>query len=307
MSVDALRERLAKQLSGEVRASEPMARHTTFRIGGPADLYCVCDTLTDLSVCLGILAEERMPHVVLGKGSNVLVADRGYRGAVLVLGKEFRKHRIVGERILAGSACILAALVQEAYSQGLSGLEFAVGIPGTLGGALAMNAGSKDSWIQDVVDRVTVYSAEEGLLSLKREDVRWGYRRSDLSTRGVVVEAALRVRAGDPVRIRRSMESVFRTRKRTQPVGSPSAGSVFMNPPDNSAGRLVEVAGLKGATVGGAQVSTVHANFIVNAGGASAADVASLVRLMRREVRANAGVDLIPEIRFIGEFDPKEA
>ncbi|MBE0477284.1 MAG: UDP-N-acetylmuramate dehydrogenase [Coriobacteriia bacterium] len=296
-------DRLRAALAGEVRSDEPMSRHTTFRIGGPASIYAVTDTLGELSSALHVLADEGTPWVVLGKGSNVLVSDEGYVGAVLVLGREFRRHTVTEDRMEAGAGCTLAALVQYAFSRGLAGLEFAVGIPGTLGGALVGNAGAREGCIGAIVESVTLFEPGEGLLRLSGADIAWGYRTSGLRGRGIIVEGGLRVTPGDRGRIRHSMETGFARRKASQPVGVPSAGSVFVNPEGHSAGRLIESAGMKGARVGGALVSPVHANFIVNDGGATAADVAALIVKVRQAVRDAHGIRLEPEIRFLGRFD----
>ncbi|TLM77881.1 MAG: UDP-N-acetylmuramate dehydrogenase, partial [Actinobacteria bacterium] len=272
--------------SGIARRDEPLARHTTYRIGGPAALFVQCDTVAGLALTLETLADCEIEWTVLGSGSNVLAADEGYQGAVIVLGKDFKRHAVEGERIVAGAGVILAALVQEAFKRGLTGMEFAVGVPGTLGGALVMNAGSRDDWIGTRVERVTLYAPGEGLVSLRGSEVAWRYRRTNLPARGVVVEASLALSEGDADQIRRTMEAALRRRKRTQPLGQPNAGSVFVNPPGDSAGRLIEASGLKGAGVGGAVISDVHANFIVNTGGGTAADVLGLVRLVRDTVEA---------------------
>lgn len=303
MSVRDARARLAEALSGEVRASESMARHTTYRIGGPAALFCVLDTLHDLTTALPILEEEEIAWTVVGKGSDFLVADEGYDGAVLVLGREFKSHTMEDGLLRAGAALVLAHLVQDAFSQGFSGLEWAVGIPGTLGGALAMNAGTREGCIGQVVDTVTMYVPGQGLTLVHGRDVAWDYRRSGLAGRGIILEAALKVAVGEPVRIRAQMERSLKDRKATQPIGLPSAGSVFVNPPGESAGRLIENAGLKGLRVGGARVSPVHANFIVNEGGATARDVVTLIRTVHDAVSEKFGVELQPEIRFLGHFE----
>lgn len=303
MSIATALAQLREGVSGTVRADEPLARHTSYRIGGPASIYVECDSVNDLSLALEILSANEVEWTVLGKGSNVLASDAGYEGAVLVLGRDFKKHTVDGEHIRSGAAVSLAALVQDAFGRGLSGLEFAVGVPGTLGGALAMNAGSREEWIGAIVESVTLFSPQTGLTCIRGSEVRWGYRSTDLPKRGVICEASLRVEPGEPERIRRVMEASLNRRKKSQPLGKPSAGSVFVNPPGDSAGRLIEAAGLKGARVGGAQVSEVHANFIVNAGGASAADVLELVRLIRETVEDGYGVELKPEIRFLGSFD----
>ncbi len=302
MSVAEAYRALAALEAVSVHRDEPMMRHTSFRIGGPVDLFVVCDTLPALSDVLAVLAAEEVPYTVVGKGTNLLVADRGYRGAILVLGKEFKRHVCDGEYIRAGAACVLAYLVQDAFSRGLAGLEFAVGVPGTLGGALAMNAGSRDAWIGSVTESVTLLAPREGLVRVRADQITWGYRDSGLSARGIIVEAELRLSPSEPVRIRAEMERSLERRKQSQPLGAPSAGSVFINPDGDSAGRLIENAGLKGTKLGGARVSEVHANFIVNDGGATAADVLGLVNKVRTSVRDRYGIELRPEVRFLGEF-----
>lgn len=303
MSCPAALHRLRESLAGSVRADEPMARHTTYRIGGPAAIFAECDTVGDLHAAVSILDSEDVPWTVLGKGSNLLVSDEGYRGAVLVLGRDFKHHEIDGEHIRAGAAVSLGVIVQDAFREGLSGLEFAVGVPGTLGGALAMNAGGRDQWIGSIVESVTVLDPQAGLLGVRGDEVKWGYRRSDLGARGVIVEASLRAEKGDRDVIRRVMEASLNRRRKSQPLGMPSAGSVFVNPPNDSAGRLVEAAGLKGFAIGAARVSDVHANFIVNTGRARAADVVAVIRHVRETVEEEYGVELQPEIRFLGSFD----
>lgn len=303
MSLTGTYNTLKAQLEGEVRRDEIMARHTTFRIGGPAALYLVCDTVSDLSAAVSLLSEERLEWTVVGKGSNLLVSDEGYDGAVIVLGRDFRRHTYDDGHLRAGAGCILAALVQDAFKLGLSGLEFAVGIPGTFGGALAMNAGTRDKWIGEIVESVTLLDPEGGLVSVRGPEVAWGYRRSGLPGRGIIVEAEVKVEPGDMTWIRRAMEASLNRRKRSQPLGMPNAGSIFVNPPGDSSGRLIEAAGLKGLKIGGAQISDVHANFIVNAGGASAADVVELIRRIRDAVKEEHGIELRPEVRFLGPFD----
>jgi UDP-N-acetylmuramate dehydrogenase len=300
--VEQAYERLRAGLAGSVRRDEPLARHTTYRIGGPAKLFLDCANVSDLSLAVQVLAEEGVEWTVLGKGSNVLAADAGYDGAVLTLGRDFKRHSLDGEHLRSGCGVILAAIVQDAFKMGLSGLEFAVGIPGTVGGAVAMNAGSREEWIGRIIESVTLFVPSEGLVRLRGPEIAWGYRRSGLARRGIVVEAVLRVAEADPVSIRRTMEANLRRRKRTQPIGMPNAGSVFVNPEGDSAGRLIEAAGLKGRKIGGAMISEVHANFIVNTGGATANDVLALVHLVRDTVRDVNGIELKPEIRFLGSF-----
>jgi UDP-N-acetylmuramate dehydrogenase len=303
MSVSQATERLKSSLVGEVRMDEPMARHTTFRIGGPADLFVTLDTIADVAEAVRVLSEESVEYTVIGKGSNLLVADAGYRGAVLVLGSEFKAHSVRGTRVTCGAGCILAYVVRDAFSRGLGGMEFAVGVPGTVGGAVAMNAGTRGAWMGSVVESVTLHVPGVGLMRLAGNEIPWGYRRSGLPGLGVIVETVVRLDEAEPHRIRQEMERSLQRRKVTQPLGAPSAGSVFVNPTDDSAGRLIEAAGLKGTRLGGARVSDVHANFIVNEGGATAADVVGLMRKVQMAVRNTYGIELQPEIRLLGTFD----
>lgn len=303
MSTLSLIRHLRQTVSGEVLSDELMRRHTTLRIGGPADIFVTCDTLADLSEAVRACNAEGVAWVVVGKGSNLLVSDDGYRGAILVLGSEFKRHSVQDEAIKSGAACVLAYVVRDAFSQGLGGLEFAVGIPGTVGGALAMNAGSRGVWMDSVVESVTLYVPDVGLKRLRGSDIAWGYRDSGLSSEGVVVEAVLSLEAADKAVIRESMEQSLDARKRTQPISAPSAGSVFKNPEADSAGRLIEAAGLKDTRLGGARVSDVHANFIVNDGGATAKDVLGLIRKVQLTVRDTYGIELTPEVRLLGAFD----
>ncbi len=303
MSVVSAYERLVATIGGSVRKAEPLARHTTYRIGGPAALFAECDSVSDLSAALSIADEEGLGWTMLGKGSNVLVSDEGYEGLVIVLGREFERFTVDGARLLCGGGVVLGVVVQEAFRRGLTGLEFAVGVPGTVGGAVAMNAGSRDVWIGEAVETLTLYSPERGLHSIRGDEVRWGYRRAGIPKGSVIVEATLRLHEGDVGAIRRVMEASLRRRKRTQPIGWPSAGSTFKNPEGDSAGRLIEAAGLKGLAIGGAAVSEVHANFIVNTGGATAADVVAVMNVVRDTVRDAYGIELEPEVRFLGSFE----
>jgi UDP-N-acetylmuramate dehydrogenase len=266
-------------------------------------LFVECSTVADLTRAVDVCDEENVEWTVLGKGSNVLAADDGYAGAVFVLGNEFKRRTLDGSHVRAGAGSILAVLVQEAFARGMTGLEFAVGIPGTLGGALAMNAGARDAWIGSIVESVTLFVPGSGLVSFGGSEIRWDYRRTSLPRDGVIVEASLRLEPGDAQQIRRVMEANLRRRRRSQPLGMPSAGSVFVNPDGDSAGRLVEELGLKGFAIGGATVSDVHANFIVNSGGATAQDVVALIAHVRAAVEDEYGIELRPEVRFLGSFE----
>lgn len=287
---------------GRVRRDEPMSRHTTYRIGGPARWFVTVETLDALSRALRECERAEVPWTVVGQGSNLLVADAGYDGAVIVLSGEFKRWSFDADaaRFTAGAALSLARIVQEAYHVGVSGLEFAVGTPGSLGGAVRMNAGDRREWLGSRLHSVTTYSPAHGLRRYHGSDIAWGYRSSSIPADEVVVECEVSCAHGRAMRIQQKMEATLRRRKEHQPLGMPSCGSVFRNPDGESAGRLIERCGLKGERVGGAQISQVHANFIVNNGGASASDVAALMKMARDEVRRVHGVELQPEVRFLG-------
>ena len=287
---------------GKVLRDEPMSRHTTYRIGGPARWYVTVESLDALSRTLRECARQDVEWTVVGQGSNLLVSDEGYDGVVVVLSGEFKRWSFDEEtlRFSAGAAISLARLVQEAYHLGVSGLEFAVGTPGSLGGALRMNAGNRTEWIGSRVVSVTTFGLRYGLRRYRAQDIEWGYRHSSLSSEEVVVECELACTRGQVVRIQQAMEATLRRRKENQPLGVPSCGSVFRNPDEASAGDLIEQCGLKGRSVGGAQISPIHANFIVNTGGASAEDVSALMKIARDEVMRVHGIELQPEVRFLG-------
>jgi UDP-N-acetylmuramate dehydrogenase len=292
-------------IKGTVSYSEPMARHTSYRIGGPVSLYVECASVSDISRCLAVFTEHQLSWCVAGKGSNLLVSDEGFDGAIITLGSEFKYFSFPdeseGENLLvAGAGVILSSLVQSAFKSGYSGLEFAVGIPGTLGGALFMNAGSATEWMSGVVEFVTVLRPGEGLVRYEACELPWAYRQGGVPLGEIIVEGGIRVKKGHLGQIRAKMEASLKKRRKTQPLTVPNAGSVFRNPPGSSAARLIDSLGLKGYTVGGASVSELHANFIVNDGTATAADVIAIIMYIRERVEESYGQKLQPEIRFIG-------
>lgn len=288
-------------IHGEVLADERLSRHTSYRIGGPADLFVTVDRYSDLTTTIEVLHKNRVPWVILGKGSNVLVSDEGYRGAVIVLGREFNQYGFEKDgTVTVGAGVTLARVVQEAFMRGFSGLENLVGVPGTVGGAVSMNAGTRDEWIGSVVDSVVVYRPLEGLVRYDAADIGWYYRCTTIPPREIVLEVVLKLKDGDATAIRAKMEAALSRRKRTQPLNKPSCGSVFMNPPDLSVGQLIDEAGLKGYAVGGAQVSEVHANFIVNNGNATARDVIRVMEVVKEKVGRTYNVELKPEVKFLG-------
>lgn len=292
------------QLSGAIDADvlrgEPLSRRTTLRIGGPADLIVVAHSYTALVHTLDVLAHERVPWVILGKGSNVLCSDRGYRGCVICLGREFARLSVEDTAITCGAATLTSKLVNRALTSSLSGLEALWGIPGTVGGALAMNAGSRDEWIGSSVRDVVVTRPGEGLVRRKASDIIWGYRSASFAPDEVILEATFDLVPGEKDAIARRMEALLKRRKLTQPLGVPTCGSVFKNPKDRSVGALIEACGLKGASCGGARISARHANFIVNENGACADDVCSLMKTMQESVYEAHGIALEPEVRFLG-------
>ncbi len=295
-------EQLSAVADADVLAEERLSHHTTLRIGGPCAAHVTCHTYTALVDALGIMTGEGIPWVVLGKGSNLLVADEGFSGCVVALGREFSRISDThdGTHVTVGAGALLSRVVSEAQKRGLSGLERCVGIPGTLGGALSMNAGSANEWIGDVVHEVVSLHPGEGMRRRSGEEISWGYRSSSLPGGEIVLEATLKLKEGDPDGIALNMERRLQRRRKSQPMGLPSCGSVFRNPKGRHAAALVEECGLKGAAVGGAQISDIHANFIVNKGTARAADVVELMRRMYEGVRDQAGIELEPEVKFLG-------
>jgi UDP-N-acetylmuramate dehydrogenase len=287
-----------------VRPSFPMAPLTSFRIGGPAGLYLEAESDADLAVAAEAVAVTAIPWIVIGKGSNLLVSDHGFPGLVLRLGKGFRWAARAGTRLHAGGSMPLPALAGVALAHSLAGLEFGVAIPASLGGAVRMNAGAHHRSMDEVLERVELYSLPRaGRIALVAAEAGLGYRRSSLPEGTLVVGAALALEQGDPAAIRIEMESARQWRRDTQPLAEPNCGSVFKNPPGDHAARLVEAVGGKGMTVGSASVSQKHANFIVARPGATASDVHRLIRSIRQRVEDHFGVPLELEVQLVGEFD----
>ena len=301
MGVQDAYMRLSGCISGDVLADERMQRHTSYRIGGPAALFLACDTFSELRRASEILADEGVPWVIMGRGSNVLVADAGYAGAVITLGREFRRFAFDDEnRLHVGAGAMLQRVVTEAFDRGLSGLEFAVGIPGTVGGAVSMNAGTAEKWVGSIVDEVVTFRPGKGLVRYAGDEICWFYRGNDIPPREMVLEATLSLKPGDEALVKETMEAVLGRRKETQPLDALTCGCVFRNPPEAKASALIESCGLMGFEVGGAQVSRRNANFIVNRGGATAADVTKVIVHVLNQVRERHGIELRPEIKFLG-------
>ena len=306
MSTKALVDEL-KDLAGEqcVFVDEPMSTHTTFRIGGPADVLVAPERLEDMVRVIGLVRQEECPLFVLGRGSNVLVADAGLRGVVVQIASNFAGAEIGDDGCLNVEAGITNAKVAAlACKAGLAGYEFAAGIPGTLGGAAIMNAGAYGGEFKHVATEVTCLDVQGNVCTRNAEQARWGYRTSALADEGLIVLAAkLKLEEDDPAEIQKRMDDLARKRIEKQPLEKPSAGSTFKRPPGLFAGKLIQDAGMQGYQVGGAQVSEKHAGFVVNVRDASATDVVTLIKGVRAEVERQFGVKLEPEVRFWGFED----
>lgn len=283
-----------------LRESFPMAPMTTFRIGGPAALYLEPDADEDLAAAGRAVRETGLPVFVLGKGSNVLVPDEGFPGLVLRLGRGFRWAARDGDRLRAGAAMPLPALSGVALRHALTGLEFGVAIPASLGGAVRMNAGAHGREMADALETIDVYRlTSSARVHVSVADAGFAYRCSVLPADGVVVGATVLLGPGDPAAIRAAMEQARDWRRQTQPLAEPNCGSVFTNPPGDHAARLIDAAGLKGLSSGGAHVSEKHANFIVAEPGATARDVVELIERIRARVLEASGIALEPEVRLL--------
>ncbi len=292
--------RLESQLRGQCLRREPMCRHTSFRIGGPADLlYSPADT-EDLKQALRLWG--RRPYSLIGNGTNLLVSDRGIRGLTIWIGRGFRKLSRQGRILVAEAGISLPSLVRQCQQWGLSGLEWAAGIPGSLGGALVMNAGAYGGQMADVVERVFGLMPSGQAAELTPAQIRFSYRRAEYPQGFIITGCRLRLALGEPARIRKQMDKWLAARKRNQPLSLPSAGCIFKNPQGDSARRLIAVAGLRGRRCGRARISAKHANFIVNYGGARASEVARLMDIVVREVERRCGIRLVPEVKMMGEW-----
>lgn len=286
---------------GKVRENEPLARHTSLAVGGPADLFIIPEDRADVVALMAILIPTGISRFVIGAGYNLLVRDGGFRGAVISL------ERLKGLQFMAADGCIsaeagtgLAQLVRFAQQQGMTGIEFLGGIPGTVGGAVAVNAGAHGLAIMDRVEVLT--TLQEGrTASRDRDELDFGYRHLRLEPGEIVLEALIRLEPASPDVIAERIEACLEHRRKAQKVQFPNAGSFFKNPTGRQAWQLIEQAGLRGAIVGGAQVSEVHANFLVNRGGATAADFLELAALIKEKVRQSSGVELEEEVRIIGD------
>ena len=282
---------------------EPMDRHTTFRVGGPARCLVTVDTAGQLAKALSYLQRAGWDYFLLGNGSNLLVGDKGYRGVVIRLGSDFTGISVRGDRLEAGAGAALSVAARTAMEAGLTGLEFASGIPGTLGGAVRMNAGAYGGEMAQVVEEVRIMVPDGEILTLDNETMEFGYRTSAIRNRPyTVLNVTLRLSPGDREQIGEVMRDLSERRRRKQPLEYPSAGSTFRRPEGYFAGKLIMDAGLAGKRCGGAQISEKHCGFIINADHATAADVARLIEETEETVQDRFGGRLEPGVIFLGDF-----
>lgn len=287
---------------GQLFVQEPMSKHTTFNIGGPADYLIFPSTIDEVVSIFNVIREMNMPFTVLGNGSNVLVLDNGIRGAVVKFHAPMSYKRQNGNKIIAGAGAYLKHVSQYALECGLTGMEFACGIPGSLGGAVFMNAGAYDGEMKNVVTQVRTVTQSGEVLTYEQDQLDFAYRHSVFQDNGqIICEITMELQPGDKEAIKAKMDDFTFRRESKQPLELPSAGSTFKRPEGYFAGTLIDQTGLKGLQVGGAQISTKHAGFVVNSGNATAKDVLNLIKAVQDEVYARNGVKLFPEVRIIGE------
>ena len=286
-----------------VLLEEPMKRHTTFRIGGPAEVFVMPENLEEVQRILEICRTEDLPYFILGNGSNLLVSDRGYRGVVIQMDRNFGEVKVEGTEIHASAGALLSTIAVAARRASLTGFEFAGGIPGTLGGAVVMNAGAYGGEMKDVLRKVMVMDQSGKVFEIPAEELQMGYRTSIIKTAGyIVLGAVLSLKEGNLEEIKMLTRKLSEQRTSKQPLEYPSAGSTFKRPEGYFAGKLIMDSGLRGYRVGGAQVSEKHCGFVINTGDATAEDVCGLMKHVTETVYAKFGVTLEPEVKFLGEF-----
>ena len=296
---DKLNNVIAKD---SILIDEPMSRHTTFRVGGPADFFVTPKAKEEVRDVIRICKEAGMPYYIIGNGSNLLVSDVGYRGVIVQIYKEMNEVKVEGDLVKAQAGALLSGIAAKALGAELSGFEFASGIPGTIGGACVMNAGAYGGEMKDVLESVTVLTGEGKIIELGRNELELGYRTSVIAKKGyIVLGAVLKLERGDGEKIKTYMDELKEKRVTKQPLEYPSAGSTFKRPEGYFAGKLIEDAGLRGFQVGGAQVSEKHCGFVINRDHATAADIMELMRQVQIRVKENSGVDLEPEVKRLGD------
>ncbi|MEG2305090.1 MAG: UDP-N-acetylmuramate dehydrogenase [Lachnospiraceae bacterium] len=303
-----MKEDFYKQLANfmkkeQILLDEPMSKHTTFRVGGPADYFIIPKSIKELQKAVTLSKQYKIPYYIIGNGSNILVSDDGYRGVIIQIYKELDYIEVVGETIYVQAGVLLSKIANEAFIHELTGVEFAAGIPGTLGGACMMNAGAYGGEMKDVLQDITVLDENGNVRILQKDELALGYRTSVVAKRGyIVLGATLVLEKGVSEMIRSRMEELRAKRIAKQPLEYPSAGSTFKRPKGHYAGQLIQEAGLCGFQVGGAQVSEKHCGFIINKDQATATDVLQLMNEVVERVRKHSGVTIEPEVKRLGEF-----
>lgn len=297
-------ERLIDIMDQEsVLLDEPMKKHTTFRIGGPSDYFVLPKNIEEVKGVIALCKEKEVPFYILGNGSNLLVSDDGFRGVIIQLYKNMSHIEVEGNAIRAQVGALLSKIAAEALQNGLTGFEFASGIPGTLGGAVVMNAGAYGGEMKDVLTEVTALTQDGEVKVLKKEELDLGYRTSVVGKKGyIALEAVVELQKGNPDEIKATMDDLKERRTTKQPLEYPSAGSTFKRPEGYFAGKLIQDTGLRGFSVGGAQISEKHCGFVINKDHATAKDVAELMREVSDRVEAKFGVPLEPEVEKLGDF-----
>lgn len=286
-----------------VLVDEPMKKHTTFRVGGNADYFVMPQNAEEVKKIVALCKDAEMPYYILGNGSNLLVGDKGYRGVIIQIYKEMNDIQIEGDRVKAQAGALLSRVGTATLEAELMGFEFAAGIPGTVGGAVVMNAGAYGGEMKDIISSATVLTQDGDIITINKEDLELGYRTSVIAKKGyVVLEAEYQLQKGDKEAIRARMDELKVQRVTKQPLEYPSAGSTFKRPEGYFAGKLIQDAGLRGFRVGGAEVSEKHCGFVINKDQATAADIRELMRQVSDKVMQEFGVKLEPEVKTLGEF-----
>ncbi|SHE62104.1 UDP-N-acetylmuramate dehydrogenase [Seinonella peptonophila] len=287
----------------DVRLEEPLSRHTTWKVGGPADLFVHPRTEEELQNTISVLHQRTIPWIAIGRGSNLLVRDGGIRGAVIKISDGFDQLAIDGTRLTVGGGYSMVRLATYVARQGLAGLEFAGGVPGNVGGAVYMNAGAHGSEISAILESAVILDETGRKHTLEKDEMNFSYRTSILQNElhGIVTAATFQLSEGNRTEITDRLSRFKNRRRETQPLQHPCAGSVFRNPPHTHAGKLIEEAGLKGYQIGGAQISELHGNFIINCGDAKADDIQEMINFIKKEIYKRTQIELIPEVKMIGE------
>jgi UDP-N-acetylmuramate dehydrogenase len=298
-------EKIKEVIKGDLLINHPLKEYTSLKVGGPADVIVFPDGREDLIKIIRYLNEEQTPYLILGNGTNLLIGDRGVRDVVISLPPGFNRLELIeGNKsplIFAEAGVSLVKLVKFCVDHSLSGFEFACGIPGTVGGGIVMNAGGRLGTFEDAIQSITILDHKGKLITQKKEELMFSYRNLQLPPRSIVLSAIFQLKKDNQSHIKRTIQEEMKKRKKTLPLEFPNAGSIFKNPEGKKAGRLIDQAGLKGTQIGGARVSDMHANIIVNSGDATANDVLCLIEEVKTRVYQKTGITLEPEIKIVGE------